>query len=356
MNELLNKTECAILKALAIVMIMVHNYTHLLRGRTPENEYTFHLARTYQLLGNVLHPDSSILLHLFSFLGHYGVPIFLFLSGYGLVKKYETSSNELPAKGRFIFTHYAKLLKLMLIGLLAFLVADYLHSNEISTTPVNFAAQITMIISLFTEPWTRVKPGPYWFFGLMFQLYVIYIFFLRADKSSRWHKWLTPLLFVMLCQVVMYFRPSEDALHWMRYNFLVAGLPFAAGLLVARYDRSLCLNRWLWLAIAIVGWAVVIIMNLRFILWLCSPVMVIVASVALVKALPASWHQPLVWVGGLSSMLFVIHPIVRLFLLRYGFMGTYHAYVFMTLYLILSFLFAIPYKWLLNQKWIIKKG
>ena len=339
------------LKALAIVMIMVHNYSHLLRGVTSENEYTFRVARTHQLLGNILHPDSSFFLHVFSFLGHYGVPVFLFLSGYGLVKKYETGGGQLLRKGKFVFSHYAKLLRLMIIGLLAFFIADYLHSQEINTTLANFAAQIAMIINLLTEPWSRIKPGPYWFFGLMLQLYVIYIFMLRANGNSKTHKWVTPLLFLFLCQVVMFFRPSEDALHWMRYNFLVAGLPFTTGLLMARYDHSLQLSRWLWLTIAIVGWIFVVIMNLKFILWLWAPLMVIVASVALVKALPTSWHPVLVWVGGLSAMLFVIHPIVRVFLLRYGFMGTGTAYVFLTIYLILSFLLAIPYKWLLNKKW-----
>ena len=39
-------------------------------------------------------PDWNLPVHLLSFFGHYGVPVFLFLSAYGLVMKYENGGND----------------------------------------------------------------------------------------------------------------------------------------------------------------------------------------------------------------------------------------------------------------------
>ena len=82
-------------------------------------------------------------------------------------------------------------------------------------------------------------------------------------------------------------------------------------------------------------------------MWLWAGAAVIIAAIALVKALPQSVHKPIVWLGGLSSMLFVVHPIVRAVLLDYAKEG--HPYLFLLLYLIISVLLSIPYSWLIKR-------
>ena len=88
----LSRKECTALRGLAILGIMLHNYCHWLRLAVKENEFTFTSANNERLLDVLGTPDWNLPVHLLSYFGHYGVPVFFFLSGYGLVKKYETAS------------------------------------------------------------------------------------------------------------------------------------------------------------------------------------------------------------------------------------------------------------------------
>ena len=347
-NQLLNKAECSMLKAVAIVMIVCHNFAHLIKGMVSENEYSFDIFRTSRMWHSILEPDASLLLNVLSFFGHYGVPVFLFLSGYGLVKKYERGSGVGIGVLPFVAKHYKKLLKLLLPGLVVFLAVTYWKYGIFKTTKVNVAAQVTMVINLLSEPWMRIKPGPYWFFGLMMQLYVIYRLLLFAQPTARLRRWLGPLLLAVVCHVAQVVGVNYGALYWMRYNFFVAGVPFAMGLLVARYDCRVAASRWLWLAVSALACVVTFASNFRFQLWLASGIPVVIAAVALVKALPPVVHKPLVWLGGLSAMLFVVHPIVRMLLLDYA-TGVAEGYLFLSIYLVISVLLAIAYRWLLAK-------
>ena len=103
MKEMLTKAECSAMRGIAILAIMLHNFCHFNGKIVQENEYQFidfNNDRLWQVLSN---PTELLPVHLLSYFGHYGVPVFLFLSGFGLVRKYETSPS-LP-KG-FILYHY----------------------------------------------------------------------------------------------------------------------------------------------------------------------------------------------------------------------------------------------------------
>ena len=67
-----------IVKGIGILLIILHNYFHTF----PEFPA--------MLSGNL----RIIILSLFSFLGHYGVSIFVFVSGYGLSKRYDHSGES----------------------------------------------------------------------------------------------------------------------------------------------------------------------------------------------------------------------------------------------------------------------
>ena len=77
----LNRTECNALRGLAIIGIFLHNYCHWLGPIVKENEYQY-IQRNVDWLHQVMaSPDGWLPMHLLSFFGHYGVPVFLFLSG-----------------------------------------------------------------------------------------------------------------------------------------------------------------------------------------------------------------------------------------------------------------------------------
>ena len=90
----LNRTECNALRGIAILGIVLHNFTHWLRPMVKENEYTFTQEKADRFIDLLLHPNWDLPAQICSFLGHYGVPVFLFLSAYGLVRKYENPLQQ----------------------------------------------------------------------------------------------------------------------------------------------------------------------------------------------------------------------------------------------------------------------
>ena len=75
-------------KGIAILMILFHNFFHWLPPKIGENEQDFDLLRFRTYLNICFDSPELIIQATFSFFGHFGVSIFLFLSAYGLTKKY----------------------------------------------------------------------------------------------------------------------------------------------------------------------------------------------------------------------------------------------------------------------------
>ena len=82
------------MRGLAIIGIFLHNYCHWLGFAVKENEYTFTMSKASSLMQAISNPDWNLPIHLISFFGHYGVPVFLFLSAYGLVMKSRSAADS----------------------------------------------------------------------------------------------------------------------------------------------------------------------------------------------------------------------------------------------------------------------
>lgn len=306
----LTKDNCAALRGLAILAIALHNYCHWLGPAVKENEYTFTAAKAQGMWQALACPDGWLPIHLVSFFGHYGVPVFLFLSGFGLVMKYERM-ERLPV-WRFIRYHYLKLFGMMVVGFAIFTVVDLITPGSFHYRAGNVLAQLAMCINLLPRPDRLIWPGPYWFFGLMMQLYIIYrlLFFRRH--------WGFVIGAVVLCWVVQAVQsPTGEVLNSLRYNCVGGVLPFGAGVILGRMTRDgrldalAVLSRWAWLGVAVAFSVLVLLMSMSYQLWFWVPLVVIVASVAAVKALPAGHGGWLVWVGHVSAAMFVLHPVLR---------------------------------------------
>ena len=169
-QPLLTRAECNVLRGVAIIGIFLHNFCHWLSPIVKENEYTF-VRHNVDVLNQVLsHPDIYLPVHLLSFFGHYGVPVFLFLSAYGLVKKYEAPAipgdgSRVPGRWQFVRYHYLKLLKMMIVGFVAFVLVDAVTSGSWHYTVTQVLAQLVMVNNLLPDPDHQIWPGPYWFFG-----------------------------------------------------------------------------------------------------------------------------------------------------------------------------------------------
>ncbi len=305
---LLTRAECSALRGIAIIGIFLHNYCHWLGFAVKENEYTFRMSNCRNLMKAVASPDANLAVHLVSFFGHYGVPVFLFLSAFGLVMKYESRQSApgvvQESAPSFIVSHYRKLFSMMIVGFVAFTMVDAITPGAHHYKFMDIVGQLLMFNNMMPDPDHVIWPGPYWFFGLMLQLYIVYRLLLHRRSS-----WLA-VLFVAVCWLLqMLCAPDGDAINRVRYNFMGGMLPFGAGLLFARHGRALTKPQWG--IVAAVSAVAVWLFSFNFQLWLWVPLMVCALGVAVVKLVPARIIAGMAWVGGISAALFVLHPITR---------------------------------------------
>ena len=352
-HPLLSRTECNILRGVAIIGIFLHNYCHWLAPIVKENEYTFSLHNVAVLNQVLEHPDIYLPVHLLSFFGHYGVPVFLFLSAYGLVCKYERPGACAPVAATcFVRYHYLKLFKMMIVGFVAFACIDAITPGRWHYTVTQVLAQLCMLNNLLPDPDHQIWPGPYWFFGLMLQLYVVYRLLLY-----RRHWGVTAALMAVCVALQLTMDPDGDAINRYRYNFMGGMLPFGLGLLYARYGHKLKLeNRsmWLWGMVFVVSCLLIYICSLNFVLWAVAPAVVCVSSVCMVKWMscrmsdvPSLVPGVLEWMGQISAALFVSHPIVRKMLIPISRGGD--IYAGLILYLVAAVCVAWLFRLLMNK-------
>lgn len=310
---LLTRSECAALRGLAIIAIVLHNYCHFIGSIVKENEYLFSASNNLRLMQVLEHPDSLLPVHLLSYFGHYGVPVFLFLSGFGLVMKYERGEacpNAWTRRLSFVRYHYFKLLRMLIVGFTLFLMVDAVTPGRFHFHWDNVVAQLLLYINVLPTPDKIIWPGIYWFFGLMMELYIVY----RLLLYRRHYGWTVALM--VLCWLLQALcAPEGETLNRLRYNFVGGMVPFGLGVLWARYERwrkAVPLwGRGVWTAVLIVAVMLLTAMSLSFQSWLWVPVVAVVGSVAFVKSVPAVANRLLVWLGGLSAAMFVAHPIIR---------------------------------------------
>ena len=75
----------SLIKGYAIIFIALHNFLHMsYMGFVQENEMRFDISKSRLFFEHLLNPSWTIVGDLFSFIGWIGVPVFVFLSGFGL--------------------------------------------------------------------------------------------------------------------------------------------------------------------------------------------------------------------------------------------------------------------------------
>ena len=315
-SELLTRKECTAMRGVAILAIMLHNYTHWLKGIVRENEYTWQHEKWDQLWQVVQNPDELLPMHLLSFFGHYGVPVFLFLSGYGLVKKYEQSGLPEVSIWRFIRYNYLKLFRILIVGFVAFIMLDAITPNIHRYLWTEVAAILGMFANFFEHPARVIWPGPYWYFSVTLQLYILYrlVFY-------RWRHWGVVAVCVVACWVwQLYCYNDMILLERLRYNLIGGMLPFGMGLLLARYEQGMVKDWKVASGIPLMlAWLLNLVMAVSFIFfasssynhWLFVPAIIVWGTIPLVKLMPAKVLSYSAWLGGISAAVFVVHPIVR---------------------------------------------
>ena len=318
-KEFLTRDECTAMRGIAILAIMLHNYCHFIGSIVKENEYQYFTSHNEGLWQVLTHPDALLPVHLLSYFGHYGVPVFLFLSGFGLVLKYEKNlkieelkSGSLqffnPSILQFLRYHYLKLLRMLIVGFTLFVIVDIMTPGRFQFHWDNVIAQLLMYINVLPTPDKIIWPGIYWFFGLMIELYIVYRLLLYRQKS-----WIVIALIAVCWLLQVFCDPEGETLNRLRYNFIGGMLPFGVGILAGRYVDllDLRLSRWAWGIVLLGTTILIVIMGFHYQSWLWMPLLIIVGTIALVKVLPQQLLTLVTWFGTISAAMFVVHPIAR---------------------------------------------
>lgn len=216
---------------------------------------------------------------------------------------------------KFLLTHYLKLFSMMAVGFALFIAVDALTPPSWHYDTLKISAQLLMFNNLLPHPDKMIWPGPYWFFGLMMQFYLLYRLVLH-----RRHWGITALLMVLCVVVQLQLSPLSETMNRYRYNFMGGMLPFGLGLLYARFQQH---REKLWandgvkqLAALIVCVALAYYLNQSFVGWTFVPVVICLGALLIAQLLARapllSWmYRALCWMGGISAALFVTHPITR---------------------------------------------
>ena len=301
----------ACMRGLAIIGLFLHNYCHWLGQIVKENEYTFNAENVTRMNQALVHPDAHLPMHLLSFFGHYGVPAFLFLSGYGLFKKYH--GLQVPV-GKFLFSHYLKLFRMMAVGFALFIAVDTLNPPSWHYDSLKVISQLLMVNNLLPRPDKMIWPGPFWFFGLLMQFYLLYRLVLH-----RRHWGITALLMALCLIVQLQLPPLDEVMNRYRYNFMGGMLPFGLGLLYAQFHKSATLwgdDNVKQSAALLVCIVLIYYLSQSFLGWTFVPAVICCATLLTAKLLARApvmaWlYRALCWMGGISAALFVTHPVTR---------------------------------------------
>lgn len=314
----LSKSDCNVLKGLAIIAIMLHNFCHCLPGSPLENEFTWKAEKTQYFFQ---HFGESPFFNLFSFWGHYGVIIFVFLSGYGLVRKYEQTSTYISSS-RFIIIHYMKLLKLMIPGLVIYWFIFWLLYSDLHDTSLSqFTAQLSFIINFIPKYFIEISPGPYWYFGLTMEFYILYKLFLHNKSNS-----IIIATCCIFCLPLFFANGHYQTMEWLKYNFWGSIIPFSIGILFARGIPHIpisikCKEMRLLFSTAYALFLILLLLflilcaEMNYYLWLFISLPIVSLSLCIVRIPIKGFNLVMERIGNVSSLLFVIHPLIRLILL-----------------------------------------
>ena len=306
----LQKEDTNIIKGIGILCIIIHNLLHWgqpLNGK--ENEFYFASDNVLCFFNAFAeHPAESLNI-IFSYLGHFGVQLFIFISGLGLAMSMIANPRKY---GSFIFDRLKKLYPLVIIAFIFYImftaIAFYriINIDELK----GFAYKFLFIHTLIPGEGLTLN-GPLWFLGLILQLYLLFplLFKLIGKYKTK--------AFVCICLIsyaivyaCIYTKILPENLSVMQ-NFPGHLPEFALGILFA-YSKDKKVN-WIWFVIAL---AIFCLGNFYKVFYpftfLCITYIFISIFLFIKKEGKFNFFDKfLVFFGSLSMTLFATHGCIR---------------------------------------------
>ncbi|HAQ21750.1 MAG TPA: hypothetical protein DCR40_21350, partial [Prolixibacteraceae bacterium] len=185
-NLSLTKDQTLMLKAIGILLIVIHNFSRWIDPITGESEFTF----SQSALPTAIHIGSTnawmFFKAFFNYFGHYGVQLFIFLSGYGLVQSY---LKEKQSYIKYVYHRFQKLYPSLVVAILLYLIYQVFVMHQFPKLEIlpDLLAHLTLTATLLPGKGQSVV-GPRWFYSTIFQLYLIFPLLIKVYSryGSRW--------------------------------------------------------------------------------------------------------------------------------------------------------------------------
>lgn len=329
------------LRGLAILAIILHNFCHWLPNSVQANEYVWSIDNAFMFMQSLTNDISKFPINLISHYGHYGVSVFLFLSGFFLCKKYDCEKNV--DKVQFIMKHAKKLWKLLLPGIFVYFVVCLCFKVPSFSLNQLFIT-VTFLVNL--HPHRTFILGPWWWFSLMMQFYFLYIF-LYHNRSNKSIVLFTALCFLFQLGVTIYnwntlaIEPTLSS--YIHYNFFCSVLPFSFGIFCARKKINWIFHH----ATLGISLAIVLLSSFNVFLWTIAPLAASIVFLGINSFICKNLFckKCLCWLGNLSAWIFVLHPIIRQFVI-FKFSTYTSIFVYILITLLSSYMMNKLIKWI----------
>ena len=149
-----------------------------------ENEFVFDERIHNNFFSILTSTPTEIINVLFSYFGHYGVQIFIFISGLGLT--YSMIKNP-SSWGNFMGGRLKKLYPLLLTGIIVYFISTILITKSLVSSLEwhELSYKLLFLHTLLPDSGMKIV-GPWWFFGLIMQLYLLFPFLYKFIVKYNW--------------------------------------------------------------------------------------------------------------------------------------------------------------------------
>ena len=225
-----SKNDSNIIKGLGILMIMFHNFFHLIPPIIGENEFDFSADRFQNFLHFTNTEPLNFLRFSSSYFGHYGVQLFIFISSYGLYLAY---NNKNIGWLNFMKRRIGKLYPTLVLGICLVLLIWFLRLQVPNLTMIkSILLKFTLLYGFFPNEALSIS-GPWWFFSVIVQLYAFFPLLLYILKRRGPNALLVIALFFIGFSMVidLYFKIPGTSVYFTFIGQLpvfLLGLYFAA--------------------------------------------------------------------------------------------------------------------------------
>jgi len=304
----ISKSKTNWFKGIGILLIVLHNLLHFIKPNTSENEFSFSISNFERLVEYFTFADAYNLF--FSYFGHYGVQLFIFISGYGLFKAYSNKKIDyLP----FLFSRIRKLYPTFLIAVVCFIILNFYTSGGQLPTPELWKAlllKLLFVANFFqTELFNIV--GPWWFYSFIVQIYIVFPLLIFLHKKYQKYAIESLILIVFIVQFLIHNLLTSKGL--IMHGLFLGHLPeFLLGMWFAK-KKTVNIPYWL----VIVVFIVFCLGNINQYFWYFSFISISLLLILLVHLLSnvnffqRVFGQTIEYYGIISMYLFAINGFLR---------------------------------------------